>query len=155
MKTRSVFAAAILTATALASTGALAASHARDTFIREQDQNGDAVVSKEEFASTRQVQFVRTDSDRNSALSLDEYVGDYQARLERELAASSQTAEKKAEERLRQMRQAEVRFGVLDTDKSGAISVAEYAYSGWRMFVSHDSNKDGVISAADPVREQQ
>lgn len=155
MNTRSIFATAILAATALAATGALAASHARDTFIREQDQNGDAVVSKEEFAATRQAQFVRTDTDRNGALSHAEYVGDYQARLERELAASTQTVDKKTEERVRQMRQADVRFGVLDSDKSGAITAAEYAYSGWRMFVSHDSNKDGVISAADPVREEQ
>ena len=127
MKTRLILAAATLAATALASTGALAASHARDTFIREQDQNGDAVVSKEEFASTRQAQFVRTDTDRNGALSHDEYVGDYQARLEGELAASTQAADKKAEERVRQMRQADVRFGVLDSDKSGAITAAEYA----------------------------
>jgi hypothetical protein len=50
------------------------------------------------------------------------------------------------------MRQAEVRFGVLDTDKSGGITPAEFAYSGWRMFVTHDTNKDGAVSAADPVR---
>jgi hypothetical protein len=153
MKTRSILIAALLTTSAI-TTGALAASHARDTFIKEQDQNGDAVVSKEEFAATRKTQFARTDANGNGALSHDEYVGEYKARLEGALAASTQSPEKKDEERVRQLRQADVRFGVLDSDKSGAISMAEYDYSGWRMFTTHDSNKDGVISAADPVRPE-
>ena len=54
---------------------------------------------------------------------------------------------------MRQLRQADVRFGVLDTDKSGGITPAEFEYSGWRMFVTHDTNKDGAVSAADPVAE--
>jgi hypothetical protein len=153
MKTRSMLAAAVLAASAVA-TGAIAASHARDTFIKEQDQNGDGVVSKDEFAATRQIQFARTDADKNGALSHDEYVGDYKARLEKSLSTSTLTAEKKDEEHMRQMRQAEVRFGVLDSDKSGAITAAEFAYSGWRMFTTHDSNNDGVVSAADPVKEE-
>jgi hypothetical protein len=153
MKTRSILAAVMLATSALA-TGAVAASHARDTFIKEQDQNGDGAVSKDEFAATRQIQFARTDTDRNGALSHDEYVGDYKTRLETSLAASTQTAEKKDEERMRQLRQADVRFGVLDSDKSGAITKAEFDYSGWRMFVTHDSNNDGVVSAADPVKEE-
>jgi Ca2+-binding EF-hand superfamily protein len=55
---------------------------------------------------------------------------------------------------MRQVRQADVRFGVLDSDKSGAITKSEFDYSGWRMFGVHDSNKDGVVSAADPVKEE-
>jgi hypothetical protein len=153
MKTRSILAAAILAASSVA-TGAVAASHARDTFIKEQDQNGDGAVSKDEFAATRQIQFARTDADKNGALSHDEYVGDYKARLEKSLSTLTLTAEKKDEEHMRQMRQAEVRFGVLDSDKSGAITAAEFAYSGWRMFTTHDSNNDGVVSAADPVKEE-
>lgn len=153
MKTRSILAAAILAASTVA-TGAMAASHARDTFIKEQDQNGDGVVSKEEFVATRQIQFERTDADRNGAMSSQEYVGEFKARLDKNLAASAQTPEKKEEERVRQMRQADVRFGVLDSDKSGAITPAEFAYTGWGMFMTHDSNKDGVVSAADPVKEE-
>ncbi len=152
MKTRSIFAAVILTAS-IAATGASAASHARDTFIKEQDQNGDGIVTKDEYAATRKIQFARTDVDKNGSLSHDEYVGEYKGRLERQLAASTDSVEKKEEQRQRQMRQAEVRFNVLDSDKSGAITPAEFDYSGWRMFTTHDSNNDGVVSAADPVKE--
>ncbi len=142
------FAAATLTAGM-----AHAASHDRDTFIKEQDQNGDGVVTKDEFAATRALEFARIDANKDGILSHDEYVGDFKTRLEARLAASKDSAADKEEERVRQMRQANVRFGVLDTDKSGGITKAEFDYSGWRMFIHHDTNNDGVVSAADPIKE--
>lgn len=145
---------ALLAAVALCvAAPAFAASHARDTFIKEQDLNGDGSVSKDEFKAGRDKQFADIDANRDGALSHDEYVGEFTARLAKRLAASTDTAEKKEEERVRQLRQADVRFGVLDTDKSGGITPAEFDYSGWRMFVTHDTNKDGAVSAADPVAE--
>jgi len=146
-------AAAIATVSLAAAAPAFAASHARDTFIREQDLNKDGSVSKDEFKAGRETQFAGIDADKNGALSHDEYVGEFTARLTKRLAASTETAEKKEEERVRQTRQADVRFGVLDTDKSGGITLAEFEYSGWRMFVTHDTNKDGAVTAADPVAE--
>ncbi|PIB91502.1 hypothetical protein [Caulobacter sp. FWC2] len=151
MKTRTILAAVAVLS--LSAGTAFAASHARDTFIKEQDQNGDGVVTKDEYAATRAVQFAATDADRNGALSRSEYVGEFKARLEKKLATDARTPEKKEEERERQMRQADVRFDVLDSDKSSAITRAEFDYSGWRMFVTHDTNNDGAVSAADPVKE--
>lgn len=157
MKTRTILAAApmALVLASLVAGAAHAASHARDTFIKEQDQNADGVVSKDEFAATRAIQFANTDSDKSGALSQPEYVAEFKARLEKKLAASDRTPEKKEEERVRQMRQTDVRFGVLDSDKSGAITKAEFDYSGWRMFTHHDTNNDGTVSAADPVKDDQ
>lgn len=134
---------------------AQAASHARDTFIQEQDQNGDGVVTKDEYAATRAIQFARTDANGDGVISQTEYVAEFKARLEKKLAASDRTPEKKQEERERQMRQTDVRFNVLDSDKNGAITRAEFDYSGWRMFVHHDTNEDGVVSAADPIKDDQ
>jgi len=151
MKSRTILAAALVAS--LTAGAAHAASHARDTFIKEQDQNGDGVVSKDEFAATRAIQFARTDADNNGAFSQAEYVGEFKARLEKTLAASDRTAADREEERVRQMRQANIRFGVLDSDKSGAITRAEFDYSGWRMFNHHDTDNDGAVSAADPVKE--
>lgn len=153
MKTRKILAVALVAS--LGAGSAFAASHARDTFIKEQDQNGDGVVTKDEFAATRAIQFAAIDADKNGSLSKGEYVGEFKARLEKRLAKDDRTAEKKEEERERQMRQADVRFGVLDSDKSGAITKAEFDYSGWRMFNHHDTNNDGTVSAADSVKEDQ
>ena len=147
----------ILVAAALAASlfagVAHAASHDRDTFINEQDQNGDGVVTKDEFAATRAAEFARIDANKDGVLSREEYIGEFKGRLEARLAASKDSAADKAEERARQMRQADVRFGVLDSDKSGGITKAEFDYSGWRMFMHHDTNNDGVVSKADPIKE--
>jgi Ca2+-binding EF-hand superfamily protein len=153
MKTRTLLTAAA--ALSLIAGAAHAASHARDIFIQEQDQNGDGVVTKDEYAATRALQFAKTDTDNSGALSQAEYVAEFRARLEAKLANSGMTPEKKAEERMRQMRQTDIRFRVLDSDKSGGITKAEFDYSGWRMFVTHDTNHDGAVSAADPINSDQ
>jgi len=78
-----------------------------------------------------------------------EYVGEYQARLERQLATSGRSEEKKTEERQRQMRQAYVRFGVLDKDKDGKMIQAEFDASGARAFAEQDNDENGIVTAAD------
>ena len=46
-----------------------------------------------------------------------------------------------------------MRINVLDTNKDGRISFAEYSFSGWRMFGEHDYDRDGVVSLADKTDE--
>lgn len=142
-------AALVLIASSSFVAAAHAASHNRDTFIREQDVNGDGKVSKDEFAAGRDKEFARMDVDHDGVLSHDEYVDDFKARLAAKLPTVP--ADKREEERVRELRQVEVRFGVLDTDKSGKITPAEFAYSGWMMFAHHDTNKDGFVGADDPI----
>ncbi len=137
-----------LTALLAAATAAEAASHDRDTFIREQDLDHDGNVSKDEYARGRAAEFARMDKDRDGKLSNGEYVEDYRVRLEARLAALP--ADRRDKERTTEMHQAEVRFDVLDSDASGFITPAEFDYSGWRMFMHHDTNKDGVVSGDDP-----
>ena len=123
---------------------ALAASHDRGEFVREQDLNGDGKVTKDEYAAGREKEFERMDADKDGGLSLDEYAGDFKARLPAKIAALP--ADKRDAQRARELRQVEVRFGVLDSDKSGKITPAEFAYSGWMMFSTHDANRDGAIT---------
>lgn len=144
---RAALAAALLAG--LAAGAARAASHDRDTFIREQDLNGDGRVTKEEFQLGRDREFARMDANHDGVISRAEYVGDFKSRLDALLADTP--ADKREDQRARELRQVEVRFGVLDTDASGGISPAEFAYSGWRMFVHHDTNHDGFVSKDDSV----
>jgi hypothetical protein len=149
MRTSPFIASAVLLALASAVGVAQAASHNRDKFILEQDLNKDGKVSKDEFAAGRDSEFARMDPDHNGGLSHDEYVNDFKGRLGSILAETP--ADKREEQRQRELRQVEVRFGVLDTDKSGEISRAEFAYSGWMMFAHHDTNKDGFVGSDDVV----
>lgn len=124
-----------------------AASHDRATFIKEQDLDGDGKVGKDEYQRGRDTEFARMDRNHDGVLSHDEYVGDYRERLEKELL--TEPAASREEGRTRQMRQADVRFGVLDSDRSGGITHAEFDASGWAMFLRHDANHDGFVSMED------
>jgi Ca2+-binding EF-hand superfamily protein len=132
---------------AMTATGAHAASHNRDTFIREQDLDRDGKVAKDEYAKGRAAEFARMDKNGDGGLTQTEYVDDYRPRLEATLPALP--ADKRDEERMRQLRQAVVRFGVLDSDSSGKITTPEFDYAGWGMFMVHETNKDGFVSKAD------
>ncbi|MDC7684256.1 hypothetical protein PQU92_13275 [Asticcacaulis sp. BYS171W] len=127
---------------------AFAASHSSTVFIEEQDLNGDGKVSTEEFKTGRKVEFVKADFNEDGTLSEAEYVGEFEGRLMIRLSKIADP-EKRLEENQRQMRQAKVRFGVLDTDKNGAISFGEYLASGLRMFGMHDRDKDGFVTDKD------
>ncbi|MDR7332225.1 hypothetical protein [Roseateles asaccharophilus] len=132
----------------LAALPAVAASHSSTTFMTEQDINGDGKVSLAEFKLGRQVEFVRIDFNADGQLSEAEYLGEFEGRL---MARISKTAdpEKRKEELQRQMRQAKVRFGVLDADKNGSISLEEFQATGLRMFKLHDRNEDSTVDEAD------
>ncbi|HLO96821.1 MAG TPA: hypothetical protein VK195_21140 [Burkholderiaceae bacterium] len=132
----------------LAAPPLLAASHSSATFISEQDINGDGKVTLEEFKLGRQVEFMRIDLNADGLLSEAEYLGEFEGRLMLRLGKIVDP-DKRREELQRQMRQAKVRFGVLDTDKSGSISPEEFMAAGLRMFKLHDRNQDAAVDEAD------
>lgn len=138
--------AAALVATAAT---AMAAPHGGSAFIHDYDSDHDGKVTRAEFDAVRVTRFKATDANGDGWVSEDEYVGEYQGRLEQQLAESGLSEEKKTEERQRQIRQAHVRFGVLDKDKDGKMVQAEYDASGARAFAEQDDDKDGIVTQAD------
>ncbi|GGZ37528.1 hypothetical protein [Asticcacaulis endophyticus] len=127
---------------------AFAASHQTTIFIEEQDTNKDGQVTLAEFDVERADHFKRMDANGDASLTEAEYVGEYEARLNKQLESVTD-AEKKKEQYQRQMRQAKVRFGVLDTNKDAAMTFEEYQVSGHAMFNRHDADKSGIITAKD------
>ncbi len=134
---------ALMTATA-----AVAAPHAIDAFIKEYDLNKDGSVSRAELVQERQARFKAMDTDANGTLSEAEYVSEYEGRLKAELASETDKI-RRDEIYTRQMRQAHVRFGVMDSNKDKGMSFDEYFASGQRMFEAHDRDKDGTVSRKD------
>ncbi|WP_416757627.1 EF-hand domain-containing protein [Roseateles sp. So40a] len=143
-----VAALALAALTLLMAGPASAASHSSTTFISEQDINGDGKVSLTEFKLGREVEFLRMDFNADGQLSEAEYLGEFEGRLMVRLSKIADP-EKRREEQQRQMRQAKVRFGVLDTDKNGSISLEEFMATGLSMFKMHDRNQDGVVDEVD------
>ncbi|WMJ69436.1 EF-hand domain-containing protein [Stenotrophomonas sp. 24(2023)] len=117
----------------------LPSSHSAEGFLELYDSNGDGTVDKAEFQRVRDAQFTRTDSNGDGRLSANEYLAEFESRIDRRAATLDQGED----------RQAHVRFGVLDADKDGAMTFAEYQVSGKRLFDTADRNKDGVVDAAD------
>jgi hypothetical protein len=135
-----------LTAALLAFSAAHAAPHGRTAFIADYDLDKDGTVTAAEFKTARDQRYGAMDLNKDGVVDEAEYVGEYTARLDAQLAASKQTAAKKAEERASQLKQAHVRFGVLDKDKDKKIAASEFAASGTRAFAEQDGDRDGKVT---------
>lgn len=113
--------------------------HSKREFLDTYDANKDGKVSKQEFAAKRSADHKGLDLNENGSVNELEYINEYTLRLDQELAAR----------RARQVRQAHVRFGVLDTNKDGILSPEEFAASGDRMFSRLDTTADGFVDTTD------
>ncbi|QNQ09489.1 hypothetical protein [Sphingomonas alpina] len=145
---KSIFTAAAIAAGILA-TPLAAAPHDGRSFIADYDTNGDGQVTRAEFDAVRAERFIATDTNKDGWVSDSEYLAEYTARLEKQLAASDRSEEQKTEERQRQVRQTHVRFGVLDKDKDQKMQKAEYDVSGNRAFAGMDDDKNNVVTSTD------
>lgn len=116
-------------------------SHSPQGFLELYDEDADGVVTRAEFDKQRQQAFVATDTNGDGVLSADEYLLEFENRLDRQ-------AERVREQ---QIKQAHVRFDVIDADKNGSMEWNEFLALGMRGFERWDVNGDGVVSAADPL----
>ncbi len=116
-------------------------SHSVEGFLEIYDEDADGVVTRAEFDAHRQRSFAATDANGDGSLSESEYLAEFESRLDRQANRVREA----------QIKQAHVRFGVLDSDKSGTISPAEYLATGMRSFTLWDTDGDGAVSAADPL----
>jgi Ca2+-binding EF-hand superfamily protein len=115
------------------------------SFIQDYDLNKDGTVSESEFAEVRQQRYSAMDENKDGQVSVDEYVNEYAGRLDKKLDT----------ERTGQIKQTLVRIEALDKNKSKTIGHDEYNASGDKAFAYIDTNKDGVISKADPLPERE
>lgn len=134
--------AAVTTAAPALAQDSSARGHGKGDFMETYDLNKDGKVTSDEFSAQRGESYKGLDLDQDGQVNEMEYVTEYNFRLDQE----------QAEQRARQIRQAHVRFGVLDADKNAAMSAAEFKESGARMFSRLDTNSDGVVDSKDTAK---
>ncbi len=123
-----------------------AAPHSASGIILTYDLNKDQQLSAEEFVQARRARFAVTDTNNNGLIEEDEYVYEWEAKLQKRLQ----------NDRTAQVEQTRVRFDAINKDEDNFISLDEFQASGKRGFDYLDENKDGVIKATDklPTRER-
>lgn len=126
---------------------AMPTSHDLEGMLEIYDDDGDDVLTREQYDAHRGKVFAATDTNKDGKLDHDEYVKEFDARL----------AQRIEDRRQAQLKQARVRFKAIDKDENGAISHDEYFVMSARMFDRADTNNDNMISQDDPppVRERR
>ena len=117
-----------------------AASHRKMVFVNQYDLDGDWLLYAQEFEHARKRRFSNTDENQDSVVNQEEYVFEYQNKLDIQLK----------KDRKGQVRQTNLRFNALDKNKNAMMEWQEYEASGLRSFTRYDVNKDGNIDAQDP-----
>ncbi|MBV1910644.1 MAG: hypothetical protein KUG78_15180 [Kangiellaceae bacterium] len=119
-------------------------THSREGFFTKYDLNENATIDQKEFNARRRQDFDRADEDQNGWLSEQEYIFEYENRLDKQIARTRKAA----------IKQTHVRFGVLDDNENGKMTFIEFQLSGKRSFTRWDTNKDGMVNMNDPAPEK-
>ncbi|WP_426078809.1 EF-hand domain-containing protein [Janthinobacterium sp. PSPC3-1] len=130
--------------TAAAGPAAPAGGHGLSAFIGGFDANRDGVVTRQEYDAVRTQRFTAADTNHDGVLSEDEYVAEFEGRLQQQYAGKAQD-----ERYAGSIKQAHVRFKILDTDHDGKLTLAEENAIAGKTFQRTDTNGDGKIDQAD------
>lgn len=111
--------------------------------LSQYNADNDKQLTWAEYNDWRQARFNQTDANHNGTIDAEEYVYEFENRLD---------------ERYKKGRQAHVkqtnrRFESLDKNDDNVIEWSEYEASGNRIFSRWDTNEDGMINADDPKRK--
>lgn len=130
--------------TAAAGPAAPAGGHGLSAFIGGFDANRDSVVTRQEYDAVRTQRYTAADTDHDGVLGEDEYVAEFAGRLQQQYAGRAQD-----DKYAGSIKQAHVRFKILDTDHDGKLTLAEENAIAGKTFQRTDTNGDGKIDQAD------
>ena len=130
--------------TAAAGPAAPAGGHGLSAFIGGFDANRDGVVTRQEYDAVRAQRYTAADTNHDGVLGEDEYVAEFAGRLQQQYAGRAQD-----DKYAGSIKQAHVRFKILDTDHDGKLTLAEENAIAEKTFQRTDSNGDGKIDQAD------
>ena len=129
---------------AAAGPAAPAGGHGLSAFIGGFDANRDGVVTRQEYDAVRTQRFTAADTNHDGVLGEDEYVAEFAGRLQQQYAGRAQD-----DKYAGSIKQAHVRFKILDTDHDGKLTLAEENAIAEKTFQRTDTNGDDKIDQAD------
>ena len=129
---------------AAAGPAAPAGGHGLSAFIGGFDANRDGVVTRQEYDAVRTQRYTAADTNHDGVLGEDEYVAEFEGRLQQQYAGKAQD-----ERYAGSIKQAHVRFKILDTDHDGKLTLTEENAIAGKTFQRTDTNGDGKIDQAD------
>jgi len=122
-----------------------AGGHGLSAFIGGFDANRDGVVTRAEYDTVRKQRFTAADTNGDGSLSEAEYVAEFEGRLKQQSAGRPQNDSSYAAS----IKQAHVRFNILDTDRNGKLTIEEENAIAEKTFKRTDTNGDGKIDKTD------
>lgn len=129
-----------------------AGGHGVEAFLGSYDTNRDGRVTRAEFDAVRLQRFRAADTNGDGVLSEDEYVAEFEGRLKRQYADEGRQPDTAYENSIKQ---AHVRFSIVNRARDGRFTPAEDAAIADRTFKGLDTNNDGTVSRDDPPRPAQ
>jgi len=120
--------------------------HGHAAFMGAYDTNRDGVVTRNEYDTVRKQRFMAADTNGDGWLGEAEYVAEFEGRLKRQYESEGKAPD---ERYANSMKQAYVRFGIVDRNKDGKFTIEEELAIADRTFKNADTNGDGVVDARD------
>jgi len=118
-------------------------THSKSGMLSMYDQNNDKKITWEEYQKKRNVDFTRADEDGNNELTSDEYVTEFEDRLDTQIAITKE----------KELAKSTLLFSNLDKNKNQQISIAEFQLKTLVNFNHYDTNNDGKVTFAEDVNK--
>lgn len=126
-----------------------AGGHGIEAFLGSYDSNRDGQVTRAEFDAVRLQRFKAADTNGDGVLTEAEYVAEFEGRLKRQYFDEGRQPDQAYENSLKQ---AHVRFSIVNRARDGRFTPAEDAAIADRTFKGLDTNNDGTVARNDPPR---
>ncbi|WP_435276858.1 hypothetical protein ACMAZF_08010 [Psychrobium sp. nBUS_13] len=116
-------------------------THSFKGLLTKYDANDDKTITPEEIAIVRQAIWDLADENNDGSISEQEYLYEFEDRMDIQIAKTRKSA----------VKQTYVRFGILDKDKNGKMTLAEYQASGHRSFNRFDTDNDKLVTLGEAM----
>ena len=116
-------------------------THTFDGLLTKYDANDDKIITPKEIAIVRKQIWDLADENNDGWISEQEYLYEFEDRMDAHIAKTRKAA----------VKQTYVRFGILDKNEDGKMTLEEYQTSGHRSFNRFDTDNNQVVTLGEAM----